>query len=81
MQTSFPTQVSQRSHAAAHGGAGAAETTVDKQEQDRAAEYRSLMARFWFAAIVSIPVVLTAYPQFVPGLRDLPMSTMRHLGR
>lgn len=35
------------------------------------------MARFWFAAIVSIPVVLTAYPQFVPGLRDLPMSTMR----
>jgi Cu+-exporting ATPase len=55
---------------------GAADT-ADKQELDRAAEYQSLMRRFWFAAAISVPVVLTAYPQFVPGLRDLPMSTIR----
>jgi Cu+-exporting ATPase len=32
---------------------------------------------FWFSAIVSIPVLLFAYPQYVPGIRDLSMETIR----
>jgi cation transport ATPase len=74
MQASLSAQPTSSSHLAHHG---TSDETVDKQEQDRQAEYRSLMARFWFAAIISIPVVLTAYPQFVPGLHDLPASTIR----
>ena len=46
------------------------ETTVDRTEQDRAREYTSLLRKFWFAAIISIPVIIFSYPQFFPGLRD-----------
>jgi Cu+-exporting ATPase len=50
---------------------------VDKQEQAHAHEYRRLMNMFWFAAIISLPVLLFAYPQYVPLIRDLPMQTIR----
>ena len=53
------------------------EEPLDKEQEERDAEYRSLLRKFWFAAIVSIPVLLTAYPQFIPFLRDLPMGTLR----
>lgn len=35
----------------------------DQEAETHAREYRSLMARFWFAALVSIPTVLVAYPK------------------
>ena len=47
------------------GGAVAAPAAVDelaRQDQDRASEYRVLMRKFWFAALISIPVVLLSYP-------------------
>ena len=50
---------------------------VDKQEEAHAREYRRLMRMFWFSAIVSVPVLLFAYPQYVPGIRDLSMETIR----
>jgi P-type Cu+ transporter len=50
---------------------------VDKQEEAHAREYRRLMRMFWFSAIVSIPVLLFAYPQYVPVIRDLSMETIR----
>jgi Cu+-exporting ATPase len=50
---------------------------VDKLEEAHAREYRRLMRMFWFSAIVSIPVLLFAYPQYVPGIRDLSMETIR----
>jgi len=50
---------------------------VDKQEEAHAREYRRLMNMFWFAAIVSLPVFLFAYPQYVHVIRDLPMETIR----
>lgn len=46
------------------------ETTLDREEADRAREYRALLRKFWFAVAVSIPVLLFSYPQYVPGLRD-----------
>ncbi len=52
---------------------------VDKQEEAHAREYRKLMNKFWFAAAISLPVLLTAYYQFVPFLRDLGMDTLRLL--
>ncbi|MFQ6058916.1 MAG: cation transporter, partial [Anaerolineae bacterium] len=53
------------------------EEPADKEAEEREKEYRSLFNKFLFAAIVSVPVVATAYPQFVPLLRDLPMGTLR----
>ena len=50
---------------------------VDKQEEAHAREYSRLMRMFWFAAVVSVPVLLFAYPQYVPGIRDLSMETIR----
>ena len=39
-------------------------------------EYRMLMRKFWFAAMVSVPVMLLSYPDLVPGLRDwMPMGS------
>jgi P-type Cu+ transporter len=46
------------------------EVAIDRAEQDRAREYRTLVRKFWFAAIISLPVIIFSYPQFFPGLRD-----------
>src|SRR5262245_54347325 len=43
---------------------------VDPEEAVRQEEYRTLMAKFWFAAIVSVPVMVLSYPDRIPGLRD-----------
>ena len=53
------------------------ETPVDQQEESHAREYRRLMRKFWFAALISLPVLLFAYPQYVPVIRDLSMQTIR----
>ena len=55
----------------------ASDAPVDKQEEAHAREYRRLMKMFWFAAIVSLPVLLFAYPQYVPVIRDLSMEIIR----
>jgi Cu+-exporting ATPase len=50
--------------------------TDDPEEQARQAEYRLLMRKFWFAAAVSVPVMLLSYPDLIPGLRDwMPMGS------
>jgi Cu+-exporting ATPase len=57
--------------------AATSDEPVDKQEEAHAREYRRLMRMFWFSAIVSVPVLLFAYPQYVPGIRDLSMEIIR----
>ena len=53
------------------------EEPVDQQQAAHEKEYQRLMRRFWFAAIISIPVLITAYPQFIPVIRDWSMETLR----
>ncbi len=57
------------------------ESGVDKQEQERQQEYRTLLRKFWFAAVVSVPVIAFSYPDLTPLLRDwMPMgSTARRI--
>ncbi len=50
---------------------------ADTQQAEHEKEYRRLMRRFWFAAIVAIPVVITAYSEFVPIVRDWSIETLR----
>lgn len=51
----------------------------DREAEDRAREYRGLMRKFWFGLAASIPVLLTAYPSWVPGLRSLSEGAIRWL--
>ncbi len=57
----------------------ASDAPVDKQEEAHAKEYRKLMNKFWFAAAISVFVMITAYYQVVPILRDWSMDSLRLL--
>ncbi|MEO6891407.1 MAG: HAD-IC family P-type ATPase, partial [Ktedonobacteraceae bacterium] len=63
------------------GAMASAETSSDRAEQGRAQEYKALLRKFWFAAIISLPVIVFSYPEFFPGLRDwlTPASDARRL--
>ena len=57
-------------------GLDASEESVDRHADEQQAEYRTLMWKFWFAAIVSLPVMLFSYPDLIPGLREwMPMGS------
>ncbi len=47
------------------------ELALDREEHDRAREYRTLMHKFWFAAAISLPVILFSYPWYFPIIGDL----------
>jgi len=49
----------------------------DRAAEDRAREYKDLLRRFWFALAISVPVLVTAYPSWVPGLRSLSPEAIR----
>ncbi|RWX70825.1 heavy metal translocating P-type ATPase [Mesorhizobium sp. M4B.F.Ca.ET.089.01.1.1] len=50
--------------------------TLDPAEAANEQEYRSLMRRFWLAAVISLPVMAFSYPDLIPGLRDwMPMGS------
>ena len=53
------------------------EQPADTQEAAHQKEYHSLINKFWLAAIISIPVIITAYPKFFPIVRDWSMETLR----
>jgi Cu+-exporting ATPase len=55
------------------------DVSVDKQEEAHTREYRKLMNKFWFAAAISVIVMITAYYQVVPVLRDWSMDSLRLL--
>jgi Cu+-exporting ATPase len=56
---------------------GPAQDATTQEEQNRAEEYQTLMRKFWFAAIVSLPVVAFSYPDLIPGLREwIPMGSV-----
>ncbi|MBI4495080.1 MAG: heavy metal translocating P-type ATPase [Chloroflexi bacterium] len=48
----------------------AAESALEREAQDRQREEATLLQKFWFAALVSVPVVILSYPGLF-GLGDL----------
>ena len=49
---------------------------LDPAEAALEDEYRTLMRKFWFAAVITIPVIALSYPDLIPGLRDwMPMGS------
>jgi len=55
------------------------EEPEDAASKEHEREYRSLMAKFWFAAIISVPVLIAAYPSFFPFLRSASEAILRVL--
>lgn len=49
----------------------------DRQEADRRQEYRQLLREFWLGLALSVPILATAYPSLVPGLRGLSGAGLR----
>jgi Cu+-exporting ATPase len=63
----------------AHAGMGqAADPTSGEAAQARA--YRTMMVKFWFAAIIGIPVLFTMLIDIVPTLRDALMPWHQVIG-
>ncbi|PKO16618.1 MAG: copper-translocating P-type ATPase [Chloroflexi bacterium HGW-Chloroflexi-10] len=58
-------------------GPAVSDEPVEQQQAAHEKEYKRLMRRFWFAAIISIPVLVTAYPQFIPIIKEWSMETLR----
>lgn len=54
----------------AHELSAPTESSLDREEQARSQEYGTLLLKFWFAAIISLPVIIFSYPDFFPVLRD-----------
>jgi Cu+-exporting ATPase len=52
---------------------------VDKQDNAYARGYRKLMNKFWFAAAISVFVMITAYYPVMPILSDWSMDSLRLL--
>ena len=59
----------------------AAAEAGDPEAVAQTAEYDLLMRKFWFAAAISVPVMVLSYPDLIPGLREwMPMgSTTRRI--
>ncbi len=53
------------------------EEAPDKEALAREQEYRTLFRKFVFAAVIAVPVMATAYPEFTPILKDLSIETLR----
>jgi Cu+-exporting ATPase len=47
-----------------------ADVELDPAEAAQEQEYRTLLKKFWLAAIISIPVIGLSYPDLIPGLRE-----------
>jgi len=39
---------------------------IEQQEDERQQAYQTMMKKFWFAAIISVPVMLFSYPHLLP---------------
>lgn len=55
------------------------EEGVDAETASREKEYRTLMKKFWFSAIISVPVMIFSYPQlfFLSGVMPMGSETLR----
>ena len=48
---------------------------IEQQESERQQEYQTMMRKFWFAAIISVPVMLFSYPHLLPLNDWMPPGT------
>ena len=55
------------------------EEALRRREEEREAEYRDLLRRFWVGVILGLPVAIIGHAHLIPGLRGLDHGTMRML--
>ena len=72
-------------HAAGHGAAHAAHHHhhgghEKSAEESQAESYRVMMRKFWFAAIVGLPLLLLMFADFIPSWREALMPWHQEIG-
>jgi Cu+-exporting ATPase len=55
------------------------EEPVDREAEAHEKEYKSLMRKFYFAGVISVPVMIIGYPKFFPVLKDMNIEMLRLL--
>ncbi|MCJ7626859.1 MAG: heavy metal translocating P-type ATPase [Longimicrobiales bacterium] len=55
------------------------EEALRRREDEREAEYRDLLRRFWVGVILGVPVAVIGHAHLIPGLGGLDHGTMRIL--
>jgi len=55
------------------------EEALRKREEEREAEYRGLLRRFWVGAGFGTPVAIIGHAHFIPGLQGMDHGTLRFL--
>jgi Cu+-exporting ATPase len=55
------------------------EEALKRREEEREAEYRDLLKRFWIGVALGLPVAVIGHAHLLPGLQELSMGTMRGL--
>ncbi|MFO8172777.1 MAG: heavy metal translocating P-type ATPase [Gemmatimonadota bacterium] len=59
--------------------AGGFEETLKKREEEREAEYRDLLRRFWGGAALGTPVAVIGHAHLIPGIQGMDHEVMRIL--
>ncbi|AFZ69708.1 heavy metal translocating P-type ATPase [Deinococcus peraridilitoris] len=78
--TSFADVQAHAEAAGYHLAREGAQEDVDPQVEARAREYRLLMAKFWFAAVVAVPVFVTMFMELSPAFGEALMAYHRVIG-
>ena len=64
-------------HPAAAIPPASGESVEDAAAREREREYRRLRSKFIVAAVIALPVILTSYPAYIPGLKLLSEQAIR----
>ena len=59
--------------------AGGFEEALKKRGEEREAEYRDLLTRFWVGAALGTPVAIIGHAHMIPGFQTMDPGTMRFL--
>lgn len=57
-------------HVIDEGGTGPADGERDAEQEAKEQRYNLLIRKFWYAAVVSVPVVYFSYPEIFPGIPE-----------
>lgn len=55
------------------------DAALSRREEEREAEYRDLLRRFWVGVVLGTPVAIIGHAHLIPGLQGMAPGTMRTL--
>jgi P-type Cu+ transporter len=77
---SHPSHASEKTVAVQGAAHHAVPVVTASQEEAQAREYRTMMRKFWFAAIVGVPALLIMLIEYIPSLHEATMHWHQVIG-